>query len=197
MFKTKVETLKNEFDSILNELKGIDVAAYSDVNDFIIKTNAVLSKIDKFDLVFFDTENDVNNLSNHVNALHILKDEIQNAINNLINYLNKKIETYENELEDYDTLNSDDEKIRKIINGIKILLKEESVFLPHLNLSNEIGDSLKQVYDSSDSIQQFAKDFDNREYPVDDWFLGVPRVRENAWNFENIKSLSQGLNPTI
>lgn len=195
VYKSDVEALKSEFDSILNELKGVEIGVYTDVNDFINKTNAVISKIEKFDLVYFDTENDVNNLSNLVTVLHTLKSEIQNAISNLIDHINKKIEAYENEINDYETLTSDDVKISKIINGARILLKEESVLLPILNLSNELGDSIKQIYDSCDSIQQFAKDNDNREFPVDDWFMGVARVRENAWNFENIISLSQSFNP--
>lgn len=195
VFESDIEALKSEFESILNELRGVETGTYTDVNDFIVKTNAVLSKIEKFDLIFFDTENDVNNISNMLNVLDTLKGDIQNAIINLTDHINKKIDVFENEIDGYDALSTDDAKIDKIINGVKILLKEESVLLPILNLSNEFGESFKLVYDSSDLIQQFVKDNDNREFPVDDWFMGVARVRENVWNFENIKSLSQGFNP--
>ncbi len=191
-FKTQVENKKLAFDVVLNQLKDIPASNYPTITDFISNTNLTLSKIAEHDVVTLDIDNNRNDLSEELKNLLLFKEDVFTAQMNLLDHVEKKINAYENLLNQYATLNSDSERIELLLSAAKMILKEDILVLPKLKLSSEFGSTVKLAYDNHGVIQEFSKTKEDRLFPVDDWMAGVARVRENIWHFENITSLLNG-----
>lgn len=195
LYKTDVEDKNTIFNFALVELKNISPANYSDVNDFITNVNAVLVKIADHDIVSYDTKNNRNELYEELKTLIQLKEDIYVANFNLANNIQKKLEGYDNLITTLDTLSSDNERIELLLTAAKQVLKEDILLLPHLKLSSSFKVTVQLAYNNNKNIQEFSKTKEDRLFPVEDWTIGVARVRENVWHFENMVSLVNGLKP--
>ena len=195
VYKSYVGTIKNNFDILLDELRSIAKNEFSDVNDFLSEVNATLKKIGRHDLIFFDTKNNRNDLYEAYHELVVLKEDIYTAIDNQIKYIDDKLNAFIGEIDGYEELPTAVGKIDKLLSACRKILNEDIVVLPKVTFSGKSGELLSLAFGKSDSIQDFSKEIEEREFPVDDWLSGVARVRANAWELENVISLAQGFNP--
>lgn len=193
-YKNIVELKGSNFNTILLNLKNIPTSNHSDIYAFLTLTNSVLIKIADHDIISYDTKNNRNELYDELKKLIQLKEDIYTANLNLTNHIHKKIKSYDDLIDELDTLNSDNERIELLLNAAKQILKEDILLLPHLNLTSAYASTVQLAYNQESAIQEFVKTNEERLFPVEDWLSGVARVRENLWHFENIASLTNGYN---
>ncbi|MDX2442615.1 MAG: hypothetical protein QNK30_02335, partial [Bacteroidales bacterium] len=194
-YKTSVEAKKLAFDGVLGELQSILSNNFIDVNVFYTQTNAILNKMGAHDNTSFDTENVRNDLYEILQILISLREDIYTAVSDLQSNIDKKFSDYTEESSGYELLAADTDKIDKLLAACKKILKDEITLLPKLTFAAELGEAVRLAYNKSEGIQDFSRNIQGREFPVDDWFSGIARVRNNAWEFENVMSLTQGFNP--
>lgn len=194
-FKDNIDAKKRAFDAVLDELKDISTYSYSDVNDFITRVNAILGKVSDHDMVPYDAKNNRNDLYEALNALVQLKEDVYRAILSLRNHVEKKLAGYQDVISRFATLNSEQERIDLLLDAARQVLREDVLIVPHLKLSPAYGSAIQSAYDNREAIQEFSKTKEHRLFPVEDWLVGVARVREHIWHFENLIALTNGFNP--
>lgn len=194
-YKTNIQAKRQAFINVLNELKSVESSGYSDINAFVNRTTSIVNKLSDYDIVSFDVENERNDLFEAKQNLIILKEDIYAAQKNLSEDIDKKLSSYDNEIQNIESAATDAEKIDVLLNAGKTVLKEEMILLPKLTYSTDFGESIQQSFEKKEEILQFVKSEENREFPVDDWLSGVARVRSAVWELENLISLSEGFKP--
>ena len=192
IYEISVENKHTEFIKVLTDLKKISTSGQSDVFSFLSETNTILEKIADHDVVTYDTKNNRNELHEELKTILQLKENVYSAILNLIGYTEKKLAGYSELFATLVEQKSDNEKIELLLKAAKLVLKEEILMLPHLKLSASFGRMVQSAYNHHEDIQEFSRTNEERLFPVEDWLLGVARVRENMWHFENITSLVNG-----
>lgn len=194
-YKTIVDNKYTNFEKVLSDLKNTSIINHLDVFTFLTSTNTVLIKIADHDVVSYDAKNNRNDTYEEFKNLIQLKEDIYTANFNLVTHIQKKLKSYDVLIDPLDALNTSDEKIQLLLKAAKTILKEDILLLPKLNLSPDFGSAIKKAFDGHQDIQKFSKDEEERLFPIDDWFAGIARVRENAWYFENSLSLMSGFKP--
>lgn len=195
VYKTLVESKAASFGGSLADIQTIPNLSNTNVLNYLSQVESIVSSIGDFDLINFDAENSRNDLYSSVLRLLNLKEEIFKTLNNVLTVLENKIEMYTEAVAELETLTSDEAIVAARFELIKILLGNDALLLPKFSPSAEKAYELEELYNKHEDLLNFVKTNENRDFPVDDWFSGVARVRSGAREFENISFLSEAFNP--
>ncbi len=194
-YKALVENKAAGFNSVLNELKSIQLLPESSVLDFINNSNAIIAKTGAYDLVNFDTVNNRNDLSAAEQKLHLLQQDVYDRLVDIEEQLTEKLTGFDSELSAITEGTPDPEKFERQLAAARKITGDETILLPRCELSGNEAKVFLTMCKESDTLLEFVKKNEQRILPVDDWFDGVSLVRKNAWELNNAISLSAGFNP--
>lgn len=189
-----IDSIKNDFDALLNSLIELAASPTQKLTDFINEVETVLANIGTHDVVPFDTELKKNSLDAEKRMLATLKEDVVTALVNLQHALAAKITGSTNLINDADATVINADKVSILLNAAKKILGEQALLLPQFSLAGTQSNEFESSYGSSEQLLDFTRAVENRILPVEDWLGGVARVREKIHSWENAAVLCNAFN---
>lgn len=194
-YKRIVKDKAEIFKAKLEELRTIASDDFLSVRDFVRTVEMALATLDRFELLAFDGESDSNipvQLKKNTLQLH---EDIGQAVSNISNYMAAKLVDYNEKVGQPGSAASNTELKDHYVAVAKRMVMADTLVLPRLIMDEDLRADFEDAYKQKEAILEFGRKYDDRLFPVEDWFAGLARVRKNVWNMENIMSLSQGFKP--
>ncbi len=194
-YRKRVKKKKETFDNTLNELRRLKTDKKNKLILFFTEAEAIIQNVAKHDVVAFDIENNRFDLYQEKLQVSLLKEDIASSLKLESNYLTQKTEGCRRLIQDSTLLDSNHEKTQVLLNAAREILGQEAVLLPQFSFTTSDATEVENAYQSSDALMDFVRTNEGRDFPVDDWFYGVARVRKKVHDFETVTCLTTGFRP--
>ena len=196
VYKGQLDVQKSNFDTTLLELKALKANARQTVIGFIQDAELAIAKMPSYDIIPFDSDNNIKDLYTQKISLLQLKESVVTAISNEIAYLAEKEANAQAALAKAQAAKDQGEQVDLYLATVKTILGEDTVMIPQCVLPDAKAAEIENTYQATDTLLTFIK---GKEValPVEDWLGGVARVREKAHDWESAVFLTAAFQSTI
>ena len=182
-YRTAIDAQRIAFAA---KLAGFEsVAAASDTLHEALANLAGLLPITDFDAAPVD-------IAEHVAGLVALCVHMSARLHALIALVDERRAAGAARLTDHDAAAGGRAKVDALVAATQALLGPDALFVPEFDLSSSAGDQWAAAMAWSRSGDLTSHLSPGREFPVDDWLLGVARVRDKIRDFEQVRVLATG-----
>jgi hypothetical protein len=198
-YKTNIVDVKKAgFDTVLLGIQNLTANPRTQIVDYLQDVNQALINLSLHDPISYNQELKRNDVAAEKLQLALLKEDIANALLQVITTQTSNLTAANTLLGEADLLSANTDKITAYLQSAKKILGDDAILIPQFNLDSTTGNEFEKVYQAgiNEDLLQFAKTKGKHILPVEDWLGGVARVKEKVQDWEHVQHLTEAFNPT-
>lgn len=164
----------------LNKLTNdiVPLIDQSDIRMLFQQLKQIAETTSDFDLIGVDIES-------QVNQLIIFLEDLRTGAVNLSHEIERKLEAAQHKLDQVDAASESDKNVQLVIDAGKAIFGDNFVMVPEFSLNDEHATEWQNALADSNNLLRYLENDLDMDFPVDDWFHGISRVREKIHYLEN------------
>jgi hypothetical protein len=180
-----VQAKETAFRSRLTLLKDMEKTGETMLSGLLATCRSLLSLAD-FDL------NPVNT-ADEEKGIVILAEDIRNRVRELGVDLEARAGMVTQKLAEHDAEADATKRVQILAEAARGVFGDEFVLVPSFNLPDKQAEEWTNAYANRVALLDYQKNDLKNDFPVDDWFYGLARVREKMHHLENLVFLAEAL----
>lgn len=174
----------NDFESVLANVIS-PLLSEDDITQQFKKILILPSVLANFDLVGIDIKEELKQLRVFIDDLHTNAKNLSEEITTRTDKAQALLDTVDGSI---DAVKNAD----LVVHAGKAIFGENFVMIPEFTLSNDHAVEWQNTIADSGNLLRYLETDLNMDFPLDDWFHGVSRVRKKLYHIENVMLLNEG-----